>query len=54
MNILTQNYNELVKKITIEIFTNNLTNKLNTLLNSENVFNYINLLSNLDENIIFR
>ena len=51
MNILTQNYNELVKKITIEIFFFFLTNKLNTLLNLENVFNYINLLSNLDDNL---
>lgn len=51
MNILSQNYNNLLKKMIFNIFTDNLKQKLDTLDSNNNVFHYINLLSNLDESL---
>jgi len=50
MNILSQNYNNLLKNLIFNIFTDNLKNKLDTFSN-DNVFNYIDLLSSLDESL---
>ena len=49
MNILSQNYNNLLKNMIFEVFSNNLKNQLNN--TNSDVFNYINLLSNLDETL---
>lgn len=51
MNILSQNYNNLLKNMIFNVFTSNLKQKLNSLDSNNNVFNYINLLSNLDESL---
>lgn len=51
MNILSQNYNNLLKNMIYNIFTTNLKQKLDSLDSNNNVFNYINLLSNLDESL---
>lgn len=51
MDILSHNYNNLLKKMTFDIFTTNLKERLNSLDNNDNVFNYVNLLSNLDESL---
>lgn len=51
MNIILQNYNDLLKKIIFETFSSNLKEKLNKIDSSGNVMNYINLLSNLDESL---
>lgn len=53
MNILSQNYNNLLKNMIFNIFTTNLKQKLDTLDNTTNVFNYVELLSNLDESLCF-
>ena len=51
MNILSQNYNNLLKNMIFNVFTSNLKQKLDSLDSNNNVFNYINLLSNLDESL---
>lgn len=51
MNILSQNYNNLLKNMIFNIFTSNLKQKLDNLDSNNNVFNYINLLSDLDESL---
>jgi Uncharacterised protein family (UPF0236). len=50
MNIILQNYNDLLKKVIFETFSNNLKEKLEE-FNNNNVMNYISLLSNLDETL---
>lgn len=49
MNILSQNYNNLLKNMIFEVFSNNLKLQLNN--TNSDVFNYINLLSNIDETL---
>ena len=51
MNILSQNYNNLLKNLILKVFTTNLKEKLDTLDKNNNVFNYIGLLSNLDDSL---
>ena len=51
MNILSQNYNNLLKKLIFDVFTSNLKDKLNSLNPNEDVFNYVSILSNLDESL---
>lgn len=51
MDILSQNYNNLLKKMIFDVFTATLKDKLERLDNNHNVFNYINLLSNIDETL---
>ena len=51
MNIILQNYNDLLKKLIFDNFSNNLKNKLNEIDSNGNVMNYVNLLSNLDESL---
>ena len=52
MNIVSQNYNNLLKNIILETFSSNLESVLhNTINSSNNVFNYVNLLSNLDNTL---
>lgn len=51
MDIILQNYNDLLKKIIFDTFSNNLKEQLNKLDSNGNVMNYINLLSNLDESL---
>ena len=48
MNILSQNYNNLIKKLIFDVFTSSLKNRLDSLNPSEDVFNYVSILSNLD------
>lgn len=48
MNIILQNYQDLLKKITIDTFSNNLKNNLADFDSNDNVLNYVNLVSNLD------
>ena len=50
MNIIPNNYENVLKEIIFSQFSNNLKKELNS-FNSNNVFNYINLLSNLDESL---
>lgn len=51
MNIILQNYNDLLKKIIFDTFSVNLKKQLDTIDINGNVMNYINLLSNLDESL---
>ena len=52
MNIVSQNYNNLLKNIILEAFSSNLECILHNNINSSNnVFNYVNLLSNLDNTL---
>lgn len=51
MNILSQNYNNLLKKLIFDVFTSNLKDKLDNLNPNEDVFNYVSILSNLDESL---
>lgn len=51
MNILSQNYNNLLKKMIVDIFTTNLKEQLNNFDSNNNVFNYIDLLSNIDDSL---
>ena len=51
MNILSQNYNNLLKKLIFDVFTSSLKNKLDSLTPNEDVFNYVSILSNLDESL---
>lgn len=52
MNIVSQNYNNLLKNIVLEAFSSNLESVLyNNVNSSNNVFNYVNLLSNLDNTL---
>lgn len=51
MNILSQNYNNLLKKLIFDIFTSSLKNKLDSLNPSEDVFNYVSILFNLDASL---
>lgn len=51
MNILSQNYNNVLKNMIFNIFTTNLKEKLDNMELNNNVFNYIDLLSNLDDNL---
>ena len=51
MNILSQNYNNLLKKLIFDVFTSSLKNKLDNLNPNEDVFNYVSILSNLDESL---
>jgi hypothetical protein len=51
MNIILQNYNDLLKKLVFDTFSKNLKNKLNIIDVDGNVINYINLLSNLDKSL---
>lgn len=51
MNIILQNYNDLLKKLIFDNFSNNLKEKLDASDNNGNVMNYVNLLSNLDESL---
>ena len=49
MNIVPQNYNNLLKNIILNTFSSNLESILyNSINDSNSVFNYVNLLSNLD------
>lgn len=49
MNIVPQNYNNLLKNIILNTFSSNLESILHNIFDSSNnVFNYVNLLSNLD------
>lgn len=50
MNIISNNYEKVLKEMIFNHFSDNLIKELNK-LNSNNVFNYINLLSNLDESL---
>lgn len=50
MNIIPNNYEKVLKEMIFSQFSNNLKKELNN-FNSSNVFNYINLLSNLDESL---
>ena len=50
MNIIPNNYENVLKEMIFSQFSNNLKKELDS-LNSNNVFNYINLLSNLDESL---
>lgn len=52
MNIVSQNYNNLLKNIFFEAFSSNLNKLFNKSFNSSNnVFNYINIISNLDDSL---
>ena len=51
MSILSQNYNNLLKNVIFDVFTSNLKNKLDSLNPCEDVFNYIGILSNLDDSL---
>lgn len=51
MNIILQNYNDLLKKLIFDTFSNNLKEQLDKIDINGNVMNYINLLSNLDESL---
>ncbi len=51
MNILSQNYNNLLRKMIFDNFSDNLKKKLSSINNSNNVFNYIAITSNLDEDL---
>lgn len=51
MNIILQNYNDLLKKMIFDTFSNNLKEKLNKIDINGNVMNYIDLLSSLDESL---
>ena len=51
MNIILQNYNDLLKKMIFDTFSNNLKERLNKIDINGNVMNYIDLLSNLDESL---
>lgn len=51
MNIILQNYNDLLKKMIFDTFSNNLKEKLNKIDINGNVLNYTLLLSNLDESL---
>jgi len=51
MNIILQNYNDLLKKLIFNTFSDNLKRQLNNLDINSNVMNYVNLLSNLDESL---
>lgn len=51
MNIILQNYNDLLKKMIFETFSSNLKEKLSNIDSNGNVMNYVNLLSNLDESL---
>lgn len=51
MNIVSQNYNNLLKNMIFNVFSQNLKEKLNSLDVNHSVFNYVNLLSSLDNNL---
>ena len=51
MNIILQNYNELLKKLIFDNFSNNLNKQLSEMNRNGNVMNYVTLLSNLDESL---
>lgn len=51
MNIILQNYNDLLKKMIFDAFSNGLKDELNKIDNNGNVMNYVNLLSGLDESL---
>ena len=52
MNIVPQNYNNLLKNIILNTFSSNLESILHNIFDSSNnVFNYVNLLSNLDNSL---
>ena len=51
MNIILQNYTDLLKKLIFDNFSNNLKKQLNEIDSNGNVMNYVNLLSNLDESL---
>lgn len=53
MNIILQNYNDLLKKLIFDTFSDNLKKQLDKLDINGNVMNYIDLLSNLDESLCF-
>lgn len=51
MNIILQNYNDLLKKLIFESFSLNLKSQLDKLDRNGNVMNYVDLLSTLDESL---
>lgn len=51
MNILPQNYNDLLNNLISDAFSSILDNNLNFFNSNGNVMNYVNLLSNLDESL---
>jgi hypothetical protein len=51
MNIILQNYNDLLKKLIFDTFSSNLKEKLDKIDINGNVMNYVDLLSNLDESL---
>ena len=51
MNIILQNYNDLLKKVIFDTFSQNLKENLNNIDASGNVMNYVNLLSSLDDSL---
>ena len=51
MNIILQNYSDLLKKVIFDIFSSQLKGELDKISPEGNVFNYINILSTLDESL---
>lgn len=51
MNIISNNYEKILKEMIFNQFSNNLKSQLNKTNNSNKVFNYIDLLSNLDNSL---
>ncbi len=51
MNSILHNYNDLLKKLIFETFSNNLKSELDKIEMNNGVMNYISLLANLDETL---
>ena len=51
MNIISENYEKILKEMIFKEFSSNLKKKLNENNNTNKVFNYIDLLSNLDNSL---
>ena len=51
MNIISENYEKILKEMIFKEFSSNLKKELNKNNNTNNVFNYIELLSNLDNSL---
>lgn len=50
MNTISNNYEKVLKEIIINQLTSNLKKELNK-INTNNIFNYIDLITNLDETL---
>ena len=51
MDIISENYEKILKEMIFNQFSSNLKKELNKTNNTNKVFNYVNLLSNLDNSL---